>query len=529
MLVLTFMSDTRAEDDLRSRTLSLGKTLNYFGQDLNHISAHETTLGNIRITIISQSGDVLYDSHAENLENHADRPEIIAAFNYGQGGSKRYSSTLAQQTFYYALRLESGEVLRLSKTTSSAVFTVMSILPLSLLVIVINFIACLILSGRLTRRIIKPINDIDFNKDAEIYEELSPFMRKIKNQEQQIQEQFRALEDKADTIDAIITNMREGILLLDRNQIVLAANKSVSEFIKNNLDCTGKNILEVVRDLDFLDCVKKALSGERCNLTISDDGRATEVFFSPVLSNEKTDGLIILFLDVTEKKNAEKMRREFSANVSHELRTPLTSILGMAEMLDEGMVKKDDTGGFVTAIRNEASRLLELIEDIIRLSELDEGNSGSRISMKEEFDAGLAAREAAERLAGLAAEKEVKIIVEADENCVIKANKSFIEEMLYNLTDNGIKYNKAGGEVKITVSVRKSRVKFIVSDTGIGIEPEHLSRIFERFYRVDKSRSKKTGGTGLGLSIVKHIAEHHGGSVDITSRAGKGTSVTVRI
>jgi len=524
MLVLTVMSDAREESDLRSRTLSLGKTLNFYGLDTAHISSPEMTFGNIRITIIAPDGNVLYDSHAENLENHADRPEIEEALRMGQGKSKRYSSTLAEQTFYYAVRLESGEILRLAKTTGSAAFTVVSILPVSLLIIVVNCIACLILSGRLTRKIIEPINEIDFNSEDEIYEELAPFMRKIKVQERQIEEQFTALDDKTDTINAIITNMREGILLLDRNQVILSANRSVSDFLENNSNCVGKNIIEVVRNLDFLDCVKKALSGERCSLSAEYEQKTAEIFFSPVISNNQTDGLIILFLDVTAKKNAEKMRREFSANVSHELRTPLTSILGMAEMLDEGMVKREDISEFVKAIRGEASRLLQLIEDIIRLSELDEGVKNNST---EEFDAGLLAKEIAERLAGLAAEKEVKITV--DGGGMINANRGFIEEMLYNLIDNGIKYNKIGGEVVIVITANEKGAEFIVSDTGIGIEPEHHSRIFERFYRVDKSRSKKTGGTGLGLSIVKHIAEEHGGSVGIESKAGTGTSITVRI
>ncbi|MCL2077558.1 MAG: ATP-binding protein [Oscillospiraceae bacterium] len=403
------------------------------------------------------------------------------------------------------------------------------ILPLTLLIIIINSAVCLLLSKRLTQKIFKTINkiDFDFNGDAEIYEELSPFMKTINEQKKQIREQLSALRDKNDTIDAIIKNMRAGILLLDKNQVVLTANKGVVKFldnVENSRSLVGKNILSVVREVNFHSCIRKALAGEQCNLTSHYGKTEVETFFSPVKSGEIIEGLVIFFLDVTEKNSAEKMRREFSANVSHELKTPLTAILGMSEMLDEGMVKQEDIVNFIGVIRSEASRLLRLIEDIIKLSELDEGITGSSF---EEFDVGVVAKETAQRLASLADEKNVTIITEG--GGIIKGNKILIEEMLYNLTDNGIKYNKTGGEVKVTVNVTQKSTEFMVSDTGIGIEKEHLSRIFERFYRADKSRSKKTGGTGLGLSIVKHIAEYHGGSVDIKSELGVGTDVAVRI
>ena len=554
IIIITGMANSREMTDLGNRTIVLAETLNHFENEsdphgLEFLSSGNLRVGNIRLTLISPVGTVLFDSVSEpDLEtvgSHSDRPEFIEAQNSAtrHGFSRRSSDTLGESTIYYAIRLDNENVIRLSKTTENMHFAFSGILPVMLFAVVVAFGLSIFVAIRLTTRIVKPLNEINFenelenskfdenlNAKIEIFEELSPFIHKIRSQETKIREQYADLREKINLTETIVSNMREGILMLDKEHKIVLANSSVSKFIasdKFSVGFVGENVTKLIRDTAFRDCVKKAYSGESCNLSRTYSGRVVEVFFSPVITGGEIEGLIILFLDVTEKATAEKMRREFSANISHELKTPLTSILGTSEMLCEGMVKSDDIAKFTSVIREEASRLLRLIEDIIRISEFDEGSPHSGTLEREEFDVGILANEVVDRLRPLAKNKNVKFIAEGGGK--ITAIKTFIDEMLYNLIDNAIKYNAEGGEVKIAIDAGKNHTLFTVSDTGIGIPPEHLERITERFYRVDKSRSKDTGGTGLGLSIVKHIAEYHGGSVNVQSSPSQGTTITVKI
>lgn len=390
--------------------------------------------------------------------------------------------------------------------------------------------ACLTLylfpARMLANRIVKPINEYDIESEQpDLYEELAPFVRTIGRQRERIDNQFSDMADSEKTFRAIMENTKEGVLLLDENGLIIFANRGATELLHGSRGVyEGRNILELTRDFGLLEGVKKTLSGEGSDITLSIGGKAVQLYLSPVHAEEGVSGIIILLRDVTEKINAEKIRREFSANVSHELKTPLTTILGLSEMMAEDMVKADDINRFSSSIKNEAERLIVLIDDIIKLSELDEGASGGL----EEADVLEVAADVLKRLKPVADEKNVALSA-LGRHTTLSVNPGLIADMLYNLVDNGIKYNKPGGKVEITVGAEGGKTVIEVADTGIGIGKEHLERIFERFYRVDKSRSKKTGGTGLGLSIVKHIAEYHNGSVRIESMENTGTKVKVVI
>jgi len=479
-----------------------------------------------RITVIAPDGTVLLDNKADVslMGNHADREEFIQATETGSGEITRYSETLRDETYYYAVLLDDGNVLRVSKVTGRINTVFDAVIPAIAVVSVLILIVAAVLAGRLTANILEPLNRIDFTgENVAAYDELVPYMKKIDRQKREINEQITALEEKAGTIEAIMTNMREGVLLLDRNKMILMANKSVSEFIGGGLDYTGKSILEIVRAVDFIECVKKAFSGERCSLTTSNNGRTAEIFFSPVKSGGRVDGLIILFFDITEKFEAEKQRREFSANVSHELKTPLTSISGLSELLENNMVKAEDVSGFGAKISEQAKRLINIINDIIKLSEFDESKADKT---EEEFELYALAETVINAFPPN--DKGVKLNL-SGERFNVSASRLMIDELLYNLIDNGVKYNKENGTVTVNLSREYGFFIISVADTGIGIPEEHRSRVFERFYRVDKSRCKKTGGTGLGLSIVKHITEHHGGRVELCGNEDGGMTITCRL
>jgi len=474
-----------------------------------------------RITIIAPDGAVLLDSRAAAglMENHAERPEIIQALQTGTGESLRYSSTLWKEMYYYAVRLDDGNVLRVSRAVGGLADVFAVILPIvAALTILVPAIASLV-ARRLTERIIAPLENIDLDSDnSEIYEELKPYAAKIERQRQDIKDKLVALSQRAETIEAITGNMKEGLILIDKHATVLMANNSARELIGENIE--EKNIMHIYRDDDFHNAVRQSLTGENAEMRVERGDRVFNAFFSPVNSGASANGAVILFHDVTERYRAEKQRREFSANVSHELKTPLTTISALSEMIDNGMVKDDDVKSFAARISEQAGRLLLLIDDIIRLSEFDEG-----VVKKEDtvFDVWDLAETVVGSFQGNAANVEIKL---TGERLVIAANHRMIDELLYNLIDNGIKYNRDGGCVTIKLSRKEAGLlRISVSDTGIGIPPQHRERVFERFYRVDMSRSKKTGGTGLGLSIVKHIAEYYNGSVELQSTE-EGTTVT---
>ncbi|MDR1616984.1 MAG: PAS domain-containing sensor histidine kinase [Syntrophomonadaceae bacterium] len=475
-----------------------------------------------RITLIRPDGEVIFDNtfEAAELTNHLDREEVRDALEIGAGESRRFSDTLKKQTYYYAVRLKDGSILRAAETVNSVWGAFSSSFPAAIAVMLIILITGYFLAGKLTQRIVKPINDIDLNAgNITSYDELAPFILTIERQRERIAQQINDLQKRADTISGIINNISEGIILVDRHGIILSSNQSASVILEIDTAAEGKNVLEILRDAAVLENVRGAVSGNRKDINIERSGRIYHLFFSPVLNL----GAMIMFLDITEKTSIEKMRREFSANVSHELKTPLTSIYGYSEMLYNGMVKENDQQEIFVKIKNESERLISLIEDIIMISKLDEGKGNEPFRS---VDLSAVAKEAAHALSLKAEENNISVTF-ALETALIQGNRSLIYEMFHNLIDNAIKYNKLGGSVNITINAANGNASFCVSDTGIGIPRQDQDRVFERFYRVDKSRSPKTGGSGLGLAIVKHAAIIHDAQITLNSRLNEGTSITV--
>jgi len=477
-----------------------------------------------RVTIIAPDGRVLVDNKAvaASLANHADREEFIQAKSSGSGEITRFSNTLQTDTFYYATLLNDGNVLRVSDSMSNISKVFGGILPVIITITLVFLLLALYVAHRLTEKIIRPLEWIDFEgENIAAYDELIPYMKRIDMQKKELSEKLSELSSRAAIIEDIIGNMREGLILLDKNGEVLIANKAVSLMFG---ETTGKNIMNLCRDMDFRRSVNECLSGSNAEVLLERDGRIFTVYFNP--SNSSRGGAVILFVDVTARSESEKQRREFSANVSHELKTPLTSISAYAELIENGMAKEEDIKGFASKIYKQTQRLIYIINDIIRLSEFDEGDNQNGI---EEFSIYELAKSVVEALRIKAKEKDVFVSVQVNAKSGtmnMKANKPMIDELLYNLVDNAIKYNRDGGFVNVDLSVDEEFWIISVADCGAGIAMEHQLRVFERFYRVDKSRDRKTGGTGLGLSIVKHIAEHHGGRVELQSAVHKGTKVT---
>lgn len=507
----------------------LAKSLVYAHNDINYLKSLKLSGRENRVILITAAGQVVFDNYTTEpaAENHLGRPEVQKALSSGFGEYKQISPNLRQDTYYYAIKLANGNILSLTKTTHGFLSIFIDVLfPVGVVMLVV-IILCHFLSLRLTKSIVEPINNIALGGDnIEAYDELSPLLSKISHQKEQIARQVRTLEKRANTIQAITEDMQEGLLLLDVKGNILSANSSAIRLLGDESKLyTDKNILELTRNKNILDHIKIALGGSASDININFGHKTVQLFFNPVIENKKPSGAIVLFLDITEKANAEKMRREFSANVSHELKTPLTSILGFSEIISSGMTKSEDIPYFAGKINTEVKRLIALIEDIGNLSELDE-SSGER--QMEDFDLLELARSVTADLKQAATEREVTLEIKGA-SLPIKANKGMIGELLNNLMDNGIKNNKPGGKVAVAFAKTDGIITIKVSDTGIGIAKKHLSRVFERFYQVDKSRSKKTGGTGLGLSIVKHIAQYHNGYVDIESAEGRGTTVSVML
>ena len=511
----------QVKNELENQAEIFKTTLDFEDNQADYVESLNLSDSDIRITLVSASGTVLYDNTVADkatLENHSERAEIKKAVQNGFGEEKRLSETVGKETYYYAARLKNGNIIRTAKTTSSIYGVFISVLPQSLLIIAVILLACLLVARSLTKRIIDPINRFDFDKNNETYDELSPFIRTITSQKKQIASALDEITQKSVMIDAITGNMNEGLILLDKSGTVLTANQSAASILDIKTASIGKNILEVTRNAAVLGHMKTALSGENTNIILEIERQVYHMFFSSV-----DNGALILILDITEKAKAEKMRREFTANVSHELKTPLTTISGYAELMTNGMVKPEDIPNVSGKMKIESDRLIALIEDIMRLSELDESDREKNF---EQFDLTDLIHEVVENLKAKAVENDITVII-PKEKLVIFANRPMIFELLYNLVDNGIKYNKQSGSVTVMVSKIDKVTEISVKDSGIGIDKKHHERVFERFYRVDKSRSKKIGGTGLGLSIVKHIAAYHGGHVEVDSEEGKGTDIRV--
>ena len=480
-----------------------------------------------RVTWIAANGTVLYDSAApaQLLESHAGREEIDQALQTGEAQTSRYSQTLLQRTFYYAKLLEGGTVLRVSCTQNSLPAMILMLLTPFLWVATLVLILCGVLSYRLARQITKPLNAINPDNPAPLpsYPELTPLFDKLREQNRTIGKQMNELQLRQREFTAITENMREGFLLVDCKMHVLSSNHSALEVLGGRELKPGCLLYDAECRQEIFDAVDTALSGSHAELLLTIDETSWQVLANPVVASGQVAGAVVLFMDVTEREQRERLRREFSANVSHELKTPLTSISGFAELMKEGLVPPEKIPEFSGDIYKESLRLIGLVNDIIQLSRLDENSTQFQRAPVDLYDL---CAQSIERLSPVAARQSVTLAL-TGEHAEIEGVEQLLKEMIYNLLDNAIKYNVPGGSV--TASVRKSAGRTILSvaDTGIGIPYAHQPRVFERFYRVDKSHSKEVGGTGLGLSIVRHAAQYHGARLELKSQPGKGTTITV--
>jgi two-component system phosphate regulon sensor histidine kinase PhoR len=482
-------------------------------------------IGDFRVTLIKSDGSVVSDSvdtDVNSMPNHSDRPEFQQAIKDGNGSSHRMSETLNKITYYYAEKTADGSVIRVAKTIDSIYGIFLFVIPSILIIMIGVFVVCTILAKHSTKKIVEPIKEMADNGNGSPYDELLPLSQKIASQQRQIKRQMRRLQFEKDKISTLIENMAEGFILIDVDKKVLMSNYSASKLLGADDDgVTDKTLIAFSRNEVLNDCVDKALSGESKNGDTTVKGRALQIITNPVYSNGEKNGAICLIIDVSAKKKAEKMRREFTANVTHELKTPLTSISGYAEIIASGLVKPDDIPNFANKIHKESGRLLSLISDIMELSQLDEKFSDEEFAP---VDLAGVAAEVAEDLRSNAEKHGITITVDT-KTAVINGNRNQIYELIYNLCDNAIRYNRENGSVKIITGDDNEHPFVKVADTGIGIPEKHHKRVFERFYRVDKSRSKETGGTGLGLAIVKHITERHGGEISLES-SEQGTTFT---
>ena len=475
-----------------------------------------------RVTWIDADGTVLFDTQVDQtaMENHADREEIREALETGTGSAVRTSSTLTEQTFYEAQRLMDGTVLRISTSQESAWFLMIGMLWPIILIAVLAIGLSAVLARRMAKKIVEPLNALDLEQPLknDVYEEISPLLHRIHRQHNQITTQMETLRRKTDEFEQITGNMQEGLVLLSSEGTILSINPAAKLLFGAEDGCIGKNFLMIDRTSAMRTAVNDALDKGRGFARMNRNGRDYQFDLSRIESDGAVIGAVVLAFDITERLHSEQMRREFSANVSHELKTPLQGIIGSAELMENGLVKSEDIPRFVGHIRKEAVRLVNLIEDIIRLSQLDEGVA----LPAENVDVLALAEEVKEILAPSAAEKDVAIEI-SGAGFFVHGVRRLLYEILYNLCDNAIKYNIPGGSVHISLEENK----LTVSDTGMGIPAEHQARVFERFYRVDKSHSKQSGGTGLGLSIVKHAVAYHEATLEMESTPGKGTAITV--
>lgn len=479
-----------------------------------------------RVTLIASNGVVLADTTADvsKLDNHADRDEVKQALENGTGMSSRYSDTLTEKTIYYAVKLSNGNILRVSTTQYSVMTILLSILQPIVIVIIIALILSFALSSRVSKSIIKPINDLDLDNPANnnTYDELTPLLSKIAAQKRTIKKQLSDAKQKQEEFRLITENMSEGFLVIDNNTNLLTYNTAALKLL--GIDkATGDSVLVLNRTKDFREVVEKVLSGKKAESNMFLDEQSYNLIASPVFEKDKTIGAVIIIIDVTESVKRDVLRREFTANVSHELKTPLTSISGFAELMKSGGTPDETVKDFSDSIYEEAARLISLVNDIIKISELDENSGQFEESSVDLYDI---SKDVIKRLKINADKKQVELNLIGESSKIIGVPK-ILDEMVYNLCDNAIKYNKENGTVDIILNTTANHVKLTVRDTGIGVPTYHQSRIFERFYRVDKSHSKAVGGTGLGLSIVKHGAIYHNAAISLESSEGKGTSITI--
>jgi len=494
-------------------------------EDINYLESVKNVTPS-RITWIDSNGNVIYDSAGENLSNHSDRPEIIDAVKNGSGESSRLSETFSEQTYYYAVKLTNGTILRMSDTTSSIYHDIFSALPYTVIVIAIIIILAIIVSNNETEKIIKPINELDLDNPSNNlkYDELAPLLRRIEKQNSDIEKYISELKAKQVEFETVTENMSEGLIIINQKSTILSCNKSAIAILGGGeYNYISKSVFDLNHSKNFVDAVENAVVGKHDETALTINNRSYMVITNPVKHFDKISGAVIIIIDVTEKESREELHREFSANVSHEVKTPLTAISGFAEIMKDGWAKPEDYQMFALKIYNETQRLINLIEDIIKLSRLDE----NKIEItKESVDMLVLAKDAAARLSSKAKDKNISVTVNGDHGNITGV-RQILDEMIYNLCDNAIKYNKKNGKVEVIVKDYISNVSVTVKDNGIGIPAEDLDRVFERFYCVNKSHSKESGGTGLGLSIVKHGAIFHKAKINIDSTLGIGTSIEI--
>lgn len=481
-----------------------------------------------RLTLIAKNGDVLYDTKAGGSlsENHAERSEVKDALKTGDGESTRYSATFMEKTVYRAKRLDDGSVLRISLASATVGLLAVGLIQPILFVALIALVLSIFLAKRLSKSIVAPLNDLDLEHplDNETYPEISPLLGRINRQNIKITDQMENLKRKTDEFGQITENMREGLVLLDDKGTVLSINRAAKTIFGAGDSSVGLDFLAVERSHEVSSAVEEAFASGHSDARIERNGRVYSLDIDRTVSDGKVLGTLILVFDITDKESAERMRREFTANVSHELKTPLQGIIGSADLIREGLVKPEDMPHFVGRIHDEAERLVTLIEDIIRLSRLDEG--GNIVFDEKSVNLGEVAAEAVNSLGTAAKAKNIAVTLD-DKGAAMRGSSRLLYEIVYNLCDNAIKYGREGGYVHVTVESGDGKAVLTVKDNGIGIAPEHQARVFERFYRVDKSRSRESGGTGLGLSIVKHAVAVHHGEISLDSRLGEGTEIKI--
>ena len=510
-------------DQLNMQTHLAAQGLEAAGED--YLS--DMDISGCRLTWIAADGTVLYDSQAEQsgMENHADREEVRQALKTGHGESMRYSTTLMERQIYSADRLSDGTVVRISDTQYTPLTLILGMIQPVIIIALIALLLSLLLASRMAKRIVKPLNEmsLDNAEKIETYPELAPLTDKLKSQQNQLREQEKELRRRRDEFDAATGSMTEGLVLLNEQGSVLSINKAATKALDIGRYCIGKDIRALSEEPRLRETVEKALGGEHGEAHITLSGVSYRLYASPVTSGDRVAGAALLMLDTTEKEKAEQLRREFSANVSHELKSPLHTISGCAELLANGIVKPEDVPHFLSQIQSESKRMIALIEDIIKLSHLDEGAEDMQ---REDVDLLSVARREAGNLSQAAEDAGVTLTV-SGESAVINGIPQLLAAIVHNLCENAIKYNHPGGFARVNVRREGKKTLLTVEDDGIGIPPEEQQRIFERFYRVDKSHSKEVGGTGLGLSIVKHAAALHNARISVVSAPDRGTTITL--
>ena len=516
----------RSNKDLSNIVIAMGETLNKIDDDENYLDDVARKKRDFRITLIKEDGDVVYDSSqdAKFLPTHKDRPEVVKAQKNGFAKIERYSNTLSKDLYYVSLRLEDGNILRVSREMDNLLGAFRKVLPIDILMSLLVFAIATVVSRRLTKKTFEPLNNLNedlLTIDTDMFPEISPFINKINKQNMTIKDNYREISRERDTIETILKNMKESLIIIDENKNLLSVNNSARELFNSKRDLIGENILNLIRDDDLLKLIDDALMGSSVESITNIGDREFKFYVNPVFEDKKVRGVVILFIDETEEIRALRLREEFSSNVSHELKTPLTSICGFSELLVNGMVDDANKEEFYKLIYDDSKRLLNLIEDIMKISGLESEEAFSReeIKLKELIKDILRSQR------NLIDEKNIAVSLEGDG--LVFENKTMMWELFANIINNGLKYNKDGGKLDIKISEDEKHYEVLIVDTGIGIPSKDLARIFERFYRVDKSRSRKIGGTGLGLSIVKHVLQSIDGKLEISSKLGMGTSFKV--